>query len=43
MATDHACFVSAVTKEGIFGLKEAIGKLLPEEEQPRQDRWGDLI
>ena len=33
---DHACFVSAVTKEGIFGLKEAIGKLLPEEEQPRE-------
>ena len=39
---DHACFVSAVTKEGIFGLKEAIGKLLPEEEQPRQI-VGDLI
>lgn len=38
---DHACFVSAVTKEGIFGLKEAIGKLLPEE-QPRQI-VGDLI
>ena len=31
-----------MTKEGIFGLKEAIGKLLPEEEQPRQI-VGDLI
>ena len=40
--TDHTCFVSAVTKEGIFELKEAIGKLLPEEEQPRQI-VGDLI
>ena len=39
---DHTCFVSAVTKEGIFELKEAIGKLLPEEEQPRQI-VGDLI
>ena len=40
--TDHACFVSAVTKEGIYELKEAIGKLLPEEEKHRKI-VGDLI
>lgn len=38
----HTCFVSAVTKEGIFELKEMIGKLLPGEEKQRQIA-GDLI
>lgn len=39
---ENACFVSAVTKEGIFELKEAIGKLLPREGQPKRI-VGDLI
>ncbi|MBS7008313.1 [FeFe] hydrogenase H-cluster maturation GTPase HydF [Anaerostipes sp.] len=38
----NSCFVSAVTKEGIFELKEAIGRLLPQEEQEKRI-VGDLI
>lgn len=37
-----SCFVSAVTKEGIFELKEAIGKLLPQEDKEKTI-VGDLI
>ncbi|MBU5458940.1 [FeFe] hydrogenase H-cluster maturation GTPase HydF [Anaerostipes sp. MSJ-23] len=39
---DHAVFVSAMTKEGIFELKEKIGKLVPSEEEKFQI-VGDLI
>lgn len=39
---EHAVFVSAVTKEGIFQLKEEIGKLMPTEEEKFQI-VGDLI
>lgn len=39
---ENSCFVSAITKEGIYELKEAIGKLIPQEDKHKKI-VGDLI